>query len=329
MGISTETPSNGSAQASADLELTGWQVTPGEARHGDVAVRAANQEGAWAFREAGSTGEESDYIGVLTGHFSVFNRWTEINNHMEGNFMERIAPGAFSKTFSENRKGMRVLFNHGKDVIGNQPLGPILGLDQDETGAAYEVGLLDTSYNRDLLPGLQHGLYGASFRFQVLRENVIPAPARAEHNPHGIEERTMTELRVREFGPVTFGQYEEATAGIRSLNEELFDLDMAFRSMNPDQTNRFMIAMRSGVNVDTVSSREPDEVKEEAAGEVDKPAADSSTETESHRSEEDKKDDAPSEEAPPKDFTKSGGTLPKSAARLRTSRDPEEPKWKL
>ena len=41
---------------------------------------------------------------MLTGHFSVFNQPTEINSMREGNFMETIAPGAFSKTFAENRE---------------------------------------------------------------------------------------------------------------------------------------------------------------------------------------------------------------------------------
>ena len=35
---------------------------------------------------------------TLHGHFAVFNEWTEINSLMEGNFLERIAPGAFKKT---------------------------------------------------------------------------------------------------------------------------------------------------------------------------------------------------------------------------------------
>src|SRR6478735_7195897 len=93
---------------------------------------------------------------TLTGYFAVFNQPTEIASAREGHFMETLAPGAFTKTFNENRDGMRVLFQHGRDPqVGDKPLGPIRTLEQDKHGARYEVDMLDTSYNRDLLPGLE------------------------------------------------------------------------------------------------------------------------------------------------------------------------------
>jgi HK97 family phage prohead protease len=83
--------------------------------------------------------------------------------------MERIAPGAFTKTFRENKNNMAVLFQHGRDPqIGDKVLGPILVLHEDNRGAYYEVPLIDTSYNRDLIAGLEANLYGASFRFKVI-----------------------------------------------------------------------------------------------------------------------------------------------------------------
>lgn len=195
-------------------------VKPGEARHGAVGIRAI-QDAPWKLR---SEDKSDDTLGVLEGRFAVFNTWTEIDSFWEGRFMEQLAPGAFTKTFKENRAGMRCLFQHGRDPqIGMKPLGPILDVRQDDAGAPYEVGLLDTSYNRDLMPGLQTGQYGASFRFQVIREEVNAEPGTSDHNPDGIEERTITECRVREFGPVTWGAYEDATAGMRSLNAEFFE----------------------------------------------------------------------------------------------------------
>jgi hypothetical protein len=44
---------------------------------------------------------------------------------------------------------------------------------------------MDTSYNRDLLPGLKAGLYGASHRFQVMREEEVASPEPSDSNPHG------------------------------------------------------------------------------------------------------------------------------------------------
>jgi HK97 family phage prohead protease len=165
--------------------------------------------------------QDGDVMPVMTGHFAVFDRWTEIDSVWEGQFMERIAPGAFRKTFQENRQNMRVLFQHGKDpAIGDKVLGPIAELREDDQGAYYEVPLLDTSYNRDLLPGLEAGLYGASFRFSVMKESMNQKPTRSDENPAGIPERTVQEVALREFGPVTFPAYADATAGIRSLTDD-------------------------------------------------------------------------------------------------------------
>lgn len=165
---------------------------------------------------------EGDTGPVMSGHFAVFNQATEINSLFEGNFIERFAPGAFKKTIRENRDGMRVLFQHGFDPqVGDKPLGPIRTLKEDGEGAYYEVPLLDASYVReDVLPGLRAGLYGASFRFRVIREEIDEDPGASADNPRGLPERTVKEAEVREFGPVTFPAYEGASAGIRSLSDE-------------------------------------------------------------------------------------------------------------
>ncbi len=163
----------------------------------------------------------SDGMPVLRGHFSVWDTWTEINSVFEGRFMERFAPTSMNKTMAESKDQMRVLFQHGKDPqIGDKPLGPISRLEADSTGAYYEVPMLDTQYNRELLPGLEAGLYGASHRFQVISEEFVKKPPKSDHNPLGLPERTVTEARVREFGPVTFGAYPTATAGVRSMTDE-------------------------------------------------------------------------------------------------------------
>lgn len=158
---------------------------------------------------------------VLEGHFAVFNEWTEIDSMWEGNFLEQIAPGAFKKTFRESAQSIRALFQHGRDPqIGDKPLGAVDTLEEDTVGAHYVVPLFETSYNADLVPGLRAGVYGASFRFSVIQESVDNEPAKSAMNPNGIPQRTITEARVFEFGPVTFPAYASATAGVRSLSDE-------------------------------------------------------------------------------------------------------------
>ena len=37
---------------------------------------------------------------TMSGHFAVFDQWTEINSVFEGRFMERIARGASARPFA-------------------------------------------------------------------------------------------------------------------------------------------------------------------------------------------------------------------------------------
>jgi HK97 family phage prohead protease len=192
---------------------------------GDCALTAP---GRHALRDSGGNASRrsspNDLLGTLTGHFAVFNQWAEINSR-EGNFMETVLPGAFTKTMAENRS-MRCIFQHGQDPqAGLKPLGNIVELHEDQVGAYYEVELYDTSYGRAIAPGLRSGCYGASFRFQVQREEVVTDPLPSPHNPDAIEERKIAECKVAEFGPVTFPAYKRATAALRSrtIERQIFE----------------------------------------------------------------------------------------------------------
>lgn len=162
-----------------------------------------------------------DGIGLLTGHFSTFNSWYEIDSIFEGLFLERTAPGAFTQTLTEDRQV--VLFNHGFDPqVGDKVLGTPSVVEERDKGPYYEVPLFDTSYNRDLLPGLKGGAYGSSFRFRVMAESWDEEPGVSDHNPMGLPERTITRAQVPEFGPVTFPANPAADAGARSLTDEFY-----------------------------------------------------------------------------------------------------------
>lgn len=199
------------------------------------------------FRDATETDLEDGHLGLLRILFSPVNEWAEIKSLWEGNFMERFAPGAWRKTIKDNASRIRSLFQHGMDPqIGDKPLGPIRLLEENDRGGYGEVPLIDTSYNRDLLPGLKAGLYGASHRFAVMREEEIADPEPSEYNPRGLPERTIKEAKLMEFGPVTFPAYAGATAGVRSLTDDFlmrcFDEDRdklraMFEQHNDQQDN--------------------------------------------------------------------------------------------
>lgn len=156
--------------------------------------------------------DDGDHIGVLTGYAAVFNSDTIINS-WEGRFVERLAPGAFTKTLAERGDKVKVLFNHGFDPsIGDKPLGKPRLHEERSKGLYVEVPLDDTSYNRDLVASIRSGaLDGMSFRFSVVKEEVDESG--------DMPVRTVRELKLYEYGPVTFPAYEATTVGVRSRSQ--------------------------------------------------------------------------------------------------------------
>ena len=153
--------------------------------------------------------EASDDGNTLVGYAAVFDDWTEIDS-WEGTFNERISPKAFNKTIRENGDRIKVLFNHGFDPqIGDKPLGKPRVIEPRSKGLWTETPLDETSYNADLKALLRSGaLDGMSFRFSVVADEW--------EDRDGQEWRTISEVKLHEFGPVTFPAYEATTAGVRN-----------------------------------------------------------------------------------------------------------------
>lgn len=180
---------------------------------------------------ADGTSDAGSGMPTMVVRFSVFDTWYEISSWWEGEFLERTVRGAFKKTIKENRSNVKVLYDHGYDFqIGNKVLGAIDDLREDSDTPVGEVPLFDTTYNRDLLPGLEAGVYGSSFRFRVMRDEWNKEPGASDHNPKGLPERTVKEVRLFEFGPVTWPANPDATAGVRSMTDDYYE---RVRSRNP------------------------------------------------------------------------------------------------
>jgi len=202
--------------------------------------------------------EGPEDLGTLEIRFSRFNTWYEVDSMWEGCFLERTLPGSFAGTIAEDRASMRVLFDHGYDPqIGNKVLGPIGDLREDRDSPVGEVSLFDTTYNRDLLPGLKAGVYGSSMRMRVTGESWNDEPGVSAHNPKGIPERSINKVRVMEFGPVTFPANPDSTAAMRSLTDSYYDrlaqrdsgaFEAAVRASGlPDFTGRSTLGVDGGV----------------------------------------------------------------------------------
>lgn len=175
---------------------------------------------------AGDQEETRDDLGELVTRFSPFNTWYRIDSMWEGSFLERTAPGAYKRTIAAHNAAQRddahnikTLFNHGTDMnIGDKLLGDVTDAREEKDSPITVTRLWDTSYNRDLLPGLRSGAYGSSFMFRVVQEEWNEEPGRSDHNPDGIPERTIKEARVFEAGPVTWPANPAASAGMRSMS---------------------------------------------------------------------------------------------------------------
>lgn len=184
---------------------------------------------------AADSNEDSD-LDILHGQFARFDEWTEINSIWEGHFLERIRPVAFDRTIKENLHRVKVLYDHGHDPqMGNKPLGPIRSVGPTKTGMDYEVELIDTDYNRGfVIPAARAGLLGASFRMGVRGEEWVDPVEPADHNPLMLPERSITDIDLYEFGPVTFPAYEGATASMRSRSDEFL-----LRFLDPEVVAQF------------------------------------------------------------------------------------------
>lgn len=170
-------------------------------------------------------GDESGHLATLDILFARFNSWNEIDSYWEGRFLERLAPGAFTKTMQERAGNIVSLFNHGHDPqIGDKVLGGIVDMGERADGPFLTVELDDTSYGRDLLPGLARGAYGASYMFRVVKEEWNDEPEASEANPAGIPERTISEVKLYEAGPVTFPADESTVVGVRSSTDRFWSL---------------------------------------------------------------------------------------------------------
>lgn len=185
---------------------------------------------------------------TMTGYPIVFDQWTEIHG-WEGDFKERIAPGAVKRTLRNNADQVKVLFNHGMDPsIGDKPLGRASVLKADDVGVYLEVPLSRTSYNDDLLALIEDGaIDGMSFRFSVVQEE-WNAPKR------GLPERTITELKLFEVGPVTFPAYEATSVGLRSRDD--FE---AWRGLTDEKRAALAQIMGGATDLSTLTTEPADD----------------------------------------------------------------------
>jgi HK97 family phage prohead protease len=86
---------------------------------------------------------------VAHGYGAVFNKLSQ----NLGGLVERVAPGAFTKTIAE--ADIRALFNHDPNYLLGRSAAGTLRLSEDGTGLPYEIDLPDTMAGRDVATMLE------------------------------------------------------------------------------------------------------------------------------------------------------------------------------
>lgn len=107
---------------------------------------------------------------TISGYAAVFGEnYTQLCDRWGDVFFEKISPGAFTKTLSdENDKFM--LINHDwNKVVGRTNSN--LTLSQDTTGLAFTLEVPNTADGNDLLENVRLGLIkGCSFGFNIVNQ---------------------------------------------------------------------------------------------------------------------------------------------------------------
>jgi hypothetical protein len=151
----------------------------------------------------------------FSGYAAVFDTPTRIDS-WEGEFDEQIAQGAFARTLRE--KTPVLMFEHGRHpLVGSMPLGVINNAYEDSQGLFVEARLTDNWLIQPVRDAVEAGaISGMSFRFSVPEGG-----DKWEQDNRDVPLRTLTDLDVRELGPVVFPAYEPTTAQVRSMLDQI------------------------------------------------------------------------------------------------------------
>lgn len=145
-------------------------------------------------------------LKVIEGHAAVFNRLSQ----NLGGFVERVRPGAFTKTIKE--ADVRALYNHSENMVLGRNTSGTLRLEQDDVGLLYSIDPPDTSYVRDLLELMRperRDVRESSFGFLAIDEDW-------DLTEQGVPVRELIEVRLIDVSVVTFPAYLDADSGLRN-----------------------------------------------------------------------------------------------------------------
>lgn len=206
-------------------------------------------------KRGGNLGVEVRAAGekrTLAGYAAVWNSDTTIGDY----FVERIAPGAFTKALRDS--DILALLNHDWGRVVGRTKSGTLRLVEDERGLKVEIDVPDTTDGNDLWTLVERGdISGMSFAFRATKqewdESVDP--------PH----RTVMEAELYEVTATPIPAYPDTTLAKRTLEaarqeSAAADKDAEKRAADAAAAKRRVAARRAageqrirGIRQDTAS----------------------------------------------------------------------------
>lgn len=145
----------------------------------------------------------------FTGYAAVFNQEAQIGDP-EWGFREIIAPGAFTKTLSE--QDVVALADHDMAKPLSRTSAGTCTLTQDGHGLHVDSDIPPTTYGNDLRVNLDVGnVKGMSFGFRVTKDEW-------QTLADGSDLRTIREVQLFEVSTTAFPAYEGTEAALRSAD---------------------------------------------------------------------------------------------------------------
>lgn len=142
---------------------------------------------------------------TLSGYAVVWNSDTTIGDY----FIERIAPGAFTKAL---RGDVLALVSHDYGRVIGRTRSGTLRLSEDSRGLKVEIDVPDTTDGNDLWTLVERGdISGMSFGFRATKQ---------EWDDTGdIPQRTVIEAELYEVTATPIPAYPDTSLAMRSLEE--------------------------------------------------------------------------------------------------------------
>jgi uncharacterized protein len=157
---------------------------------------------------AGSEDGEST-VRSIAGYVVKFNQRSQL---IWGEFYERVAQGAFSRSLQENT--IKAFWNHRSDFVLGSTKNGTLRLHEDQIGLRFELDLPNNTWGNDAFESIQRGdVDGVSFGFYVRSDTWQYL------QEEDVYERTLLDVNLFEVSPTPFPAYPDSEVSQRSIEE--------------------------------------------------------------------------------------------------------------